>query len=440
LFISDEADYILDRFAFVKTLRQEQAYNRATASVQTSTCNLSAPLDKEAVMTAFSRYGIGYCKGGSLAAIAAASIMGLATGGLGCGGAAADVNESAEQLAAPVTRTYYIAADEVVWDYAPDGINRITGQPFDDVANVYVQNGPDRIGSKYVKALYREYTNGNFTALKARPPQWSHLGFLGPVVRAVVGDTIVVNFKNNTTRPVSVHPHGVFYSKASEGAPYDDGTNAKGDDAVPPGGTYRYTWLVPERAGPGPADGSTVFWMYHSHTAEVADNYAGLMGPLIICGAGKCDSNAFPLDVDRELVTEFFVSDENQSPYLQQNIDTFPTDPGSVNPDDEDFNESNKMHSINGYVFGNLPDLTMRKGQRVRWYLMGMGTEVDLHTPHWHGNTLLIDGHRQDVTELFPASLKVADMKPDDLGTWLYHCHVNDHITAGMLALYKVSP
>ena len=81
----------------------------------------------------------------------------------------------------------------------------------------------------------------------------------------------------------------------------------------------------------------------------------------------------------------------------------------------------------------------MRRGQRVRWYLMGMGTEVDLHTPHWHGNTVLIDGHRQDVIELLPASLIVADMKPDDPGTWLYHCHVGDHILAGMLALYQVN-
>ena len=30
--------------------------------------------------------------------------------------------------------------------------------------------------------------------------------------------------------------------------------------------------------------------------------------------------------------------------------------------------------------------MTMRQGERVRWYVMGMGTEVDLHTPHWHGN------------------------------------------------------
>jgi len=335
------------------------------------------------------------------------------------------------------TRTYWIAADDVVWDYAPTGINQITGQPFDDVANVFVQNGPDRIGKVYIKALYREYTE-NFRNRKTHP---ANLGTLGPVIRAVVGDTIVVNFKNNTQFPASIHPHGVFYDKANEGAPYNDGTSgaAKADDAVPPGGTYTYRWAVPERAGPGPADGSSVFWMYHSHTDEVADTYTGLMGPMVVTGAGKGKSDGSPADVDVELFTMFMVIDENQSHYLQRNIDTFAGDPGSVDPEDDGFIESNLMHSINGYVFGNLPGLTMRKGQRVRWNLMGMGTEVDLHTPHWHGNTVLVNGARKDVVELLPATLLVADMKPDDVGTWLYHCHVGDHILAGMLALYRVN-
>jgi FtsP/CotA-like multicopper oxidase with cupredoxin domain len=374
--------------------------------------------------------------------VARSIVVGLAgLGGLGCGGHPGDFDTvSAEQLG--VTRTYFIAADEVVWDYAPLGFNNITGQPFDDAANVFVQNGPNRIGSKYIKALYREYTDASFLHLKPRPAQQQHLGFLGPVIRAAVGDTISVQFKNNTTRPVGIHPHGVFYNKNAEGAPYNDGTSGAdtADDAVAPGARFTYRWLVPERAGPGPADGSSVFWMYHSHTDEVADTYAGLMGPLIIGAAGRVNANAVPTDVDRELVVDFMVADENQSPYLQQNIDTFAGDPGSVDPDDEEFQESNLMHSINGYVFGNLPGLTMTRGQRVRWNLMGMGTEVDLHTPHWHGNTLLIDGHRQDVTELLPASLKVADMRPDDPGTWLFHCHVGDHILAGMMALYTVSP
>jgi hephaestin len=80
----------------------------------------------------------------------------------------------------------------------------------------------------------------------------------------------------------------------------------------------------------------------------------------------------------------------------------------------------------------------MRRGERVRWYLMGMGTEVDLHTPHWHGNTVLAMGMRTDVVALLPATMVVADMVPDDPGTWLYHCHVGDHISAGMLARYVV--
>jgi manganese oxidase len=361
----------------------------------------------------------------------------LAMVSAGCLGSPDDVELSTQYVAQ--TRTYYIAADDVVWDYAPTGINQITGQPFDDVANVFVANGPDRIGKKYIKALYREYTDATFSRRKASA---SNLGTLGPMIRAVVGDTIVVNFKNNTQFPASIHPHGVFYDKASEGAPYNDGTSgaATKDDGVPPGQKYVYRWAVPERAGPGPADGSSVFWMYHSHTDEVADTYTGLMGPLVITAAGKGRIDGSPIDVDRELATMFLVSDENQSHYLQRNIDTFAGDPGSVDPEDEGFGESNLMHSINGYVFGNLPGLTMRKGERVRWYLMGMGTEVDLHTPHWHGNTVLVHGARADVVELLPATLLSADMRPDDVGTWLYHCHVGDHILAGMQALYTVLP
>ena len=112
-------------------------------------------------------------------------------------------------------------------------------------------------------------------------------------------------------------------------------------------------------------------------------------------------------------------------------------------PDDEEFNES-KMHSINGYVFGNLPGLNMKVGEHVRWYVIGMGTEVDLHTPHWHGQTLTMNGMgmgaRTDMVELLPNSMKILDMVPDNPGTWLFHCHVNDHITAGMQALFTVEP
>jgi hypothetical protein len=348
------------------------------------------------------------------------------------------------------TRAYYIAADEVAWDYAPSGINKITGQPFGDVENVFVQSGKDRIGKVYVKALYREYTDDTFTVLKPVPPSWKHLGTLGPIIRAEVGDTIKVVFKNNARFPFSMHPHGTFYLKDSEGAPYNDGTFGadKADDAVPPGGMHIYTWPVPERAGPGPNDPSSILWMYHSHTDEARDTNAGLIGPIIITAKGMARPNGSPTDVDREFVTMFTVFDENNSPYLIDNIKTYTKMVLGNSPDfrprivklinDPDFYESNLMHSINGFVYGNLPGLTMNNGERVRWYALGMGTEVDLHTPHWHGNTLLWNGMRVDVSELLPASMKTLDMVPDNPGTWLYHCHVNDHLDAGMIALFTV--
>ena len=340
-----------------------------------------------------------------------------------------------------VTRTYFIAADQVAWDYAPQGKNIITGEPFDDDANVFVQPGPSRIGSKYVKCLYHAYSDAKFVGspLK-RSKDESYLGLMGPVIRAEVGDTIRVVYRNNCSFGTSVHPHGVFYTKSSEGAPYDDGTNGgdKYDDAVEPGDSHTYVWQVPERAGPGPHDGSSVMWMYHSHTDEVGDTYAGLMGPMVVTRKGMARADGSPKDVDGEKFILYSVMNENNSPLLEaseKQIKNFQ----APDPADEGFEESNLMHSINGYVFGNEPMITMKRGQHIRWYVMGMGTEVDLHTPHWHGNDVTVGGMRMDVVNLLPASMVVADMVPDNTGIWLFHCHVNDHIAAGMITRFQVT-
>ena len=78
----------------------------------------------------------------------------------------------------PHTRVHYIAADEVLWNYAPAGRNLITGQPFGEQENVFVQRGPQRIGSTYLKAIYREYTDATFSRLKTRPADQAYLGDL----------------------------------------------------------------------------------------------------------------------------------------------------------------------------------------------------------------------------------------------------------------------
>ena len=51
------------------------------------------------------------------------------------------------------------------------------------------------------------------------------LGLLGPTLRAKVGDTIRIHYRNNVRFTTSLHPHGVLYAKDSEGSPYNDGTS-----------------------------------------------------------------------------------------------------------------------------------------------------------------------------------------------------------------------
>lgn len=57
------------------------------------------------------------------------------------------------------TRTYYLAADPIDWDYAPAGKNLCNGQPFDEDQQLYTKKG---IGSKYKKAVYRQYKDDSF--------------------------------------------------------------------------------------------------------------------------------------------------------------------------------------------------------------------------------------------------------------------------------------
>ena len=55
-----------------------------------------------------------------------------------------------------VTRTYYVAADEVAWDYAPGQMDHTMGDGFDARAQIFLEKGEDRLGKVYLKALYRD--------------------------------------------------------------------------------------------------------------------------------------------------------------------------------------------------------------------------------------------------------------------------------------------
>ena len=348
-----------------------------------------------------------------------------------------------------VVRTYYIAADEVVWQYADDGTNRMTGEAFREHELMFAEPGPHHIGRVAKKAVYREYTDSTFTTLVERPAEWQHLGILGPLIRAEVGDTIRIVFRNNASFPASMHPHGVFYDKDSEGAAYEDGTPAemRADDGVPTGGTHVYVWPVPERAGPTEHEGSTSFWMYHSHVNEVRDVNSGLIGPMVITRRGMSRPDGSPRDIDREVVASLLEFDENSSWYVEENVRSYAQRPDEVQFQRSPFGDHATIpafgsffkETINGKFYGHLPGLTMRVGERVRWYVMA-NTNFEIHAPHWHGNVVTVNMMRTDVAALLPMGMLVADMEPDNEGTWLFHCHVAAHLRMGMQAFYRVEP
>jgi manganese oxidase len=297
------------------------------------------------------------------------------------------------------TRHYYIAAEDLTWDYAPSGRDLIHGG---------VIPYPWTSQTKWSKSRYIEYTDSTFSI---RKPQAEWLGILGPEIRAEVGDTIVVDFLNRGRSPHSIHPHGLHYDKDNEGSMY---IPAGRGGAVPPGGKFTYKWLADEGSGPGPGELSSKVWWYHAHTDESKETNLGLLGPIIITAKGQANPDGSPKGVDREFVTLFMMFDELKG----KNVGQF--------------------HSINGFIYGNLPGLVMKRGEKVRWYLLGMGSEQDIHTPHWHGKTVSDKQRTTDVIELLPGSMVTVDMLADNIGTWLFHCHVADHMEAGMMATYTI--
>ncbi|MGA9352743.1 MAG: multicopper oxidase domain-containing protein, partial [Terriglobales bacterium] len=298
-------------------------------------------------------------------------------------------------------RHYFIAAEDVTWDFAPSGQDLLTAEPL---------SLPWIGHTRWPKTRFIEYTDSTFT-IKKPQPDW--LGILGPIIRGEVGDEFVVEFLNRSKRLHDMHPHGLRYDKNNEGSYYLP--TGKGS-LVATGNRFTYHWFADQGSGPGPGQLSSVVWWYHGHVDEDSETNAGLMGPIIVTAKGKAKPDGTPKGVDREFVASFMIFDE------------------LAGKDDGLF------YAINGYIFGNLPGLMMQQGDKVRWYLLGMGNEKDLHSPHWHGKTVNTGTRNTDVIELLPGSMVSVEMLADNPGSWMFHCHVGDHMEAGMMAIYTIYP
>jgi len=331
------------------------------------------------------------------------------------------------------TRRYFIAAEPQLWDYAPEGLDPVCGKPLPPPV-MHQRNGG--------KIRYIEYSDESFTVRVLTPPR---LGILGPVLRGVVGENLAVTFLNRTSRPLSMHPHGVKYDKDSEDA-YCEPKPGLGA-AVGPNAKFTYVWQLDEASGPVPGEASSKAWLYHSHVNGDEEANIGLIGAIIVTDPNRARPDGTPNDVDREMAALFMIFDESGLREAEKEAAEYASLPGNKGvpaktwSQVQEIMQQGERAAINGFIFGNLPGLEMIEGERVRWYLLGLGGQHDFHTAHWHGARVVEDGRRRtDVVELLPASMKVADMVADNPGQRLFHCHVAEHMMEGMFARFTIHP
>ncbi len=215
----------------------------------------------------------------------------------------------------------------------------------------------------------------------------------GPLIRAQSGDRLRVHFKNLDTlydHPHSMHFHGVHYKPSSDGA-FVPGFSG-GDGDVKPGKTWTYR-LTAGRDSVG-------VWPYHDHSPSMDESIAGGMyGMLSIRPRGQ------PLP-DREFEVVFAPMGDYQT--------------------------------VDGRAFvGNTPVFRSKVGDHVQWDVMAMGSEH--HTFHVHGHRWVTRDGPRDTQTVGPAETFGIRWREDDPGTWLYHCHVESHMMAGMIGIYRVS-
>ncbi|CAD0046286.1 unnamed protein product, partial [Aureobasidium pullulans] len=297
-------------------------------------------------------------------------------------------------------RRYYVAAKEVEWDYAPTGWDNWLGVPLHDL--IRAKNASYlEYGTVWTKALYRGYTDATFTQ-RTEQPAWQ--GTQGPILRAEVGDVI----------------------KIFEGADYPDaelGVNFKilEEDAVPPvkprvapGGCVVYKWMVTELAGPNEGEPARLY-SYYSYVSLYEDANTGLIGPTIIYATGTMDKIIDSLLVhDLYRINLIFIR-LRRTLSRTSHISIVLTTLSSI------------LRNLTSPEANTFPPL-------LRFYVIAYGSAS--YVFHMHGNGYTYLNTKRYATSINDGISKTFVMD----ATSSVVCHVDKHLSRGMVANYKVYP
>jgi manganese oxidase len=265
----------------------------------------------------------------------------------------------------------------------------------------------------------------------------------GPLIEMVEGECLAVTLVNDVEEEtlrelrddpttgsgdssmplgVSLHVHGVKYTPSSDGT-FETLSH------VPPGESRTAVWYAAPRTVKGSqvtSQGTAGAWWYHDHAVGTSHGTAGMNAGLV---GGLVVRQATDARPDHTYTVVF--GDDNAVNYRR-----FPlTD--ACDPDDP-------VPSNTCFV--------AEEGDDVEFLVIGIGDEF--HTFHLHGHawadnrtgrlagptdaTPLVDNKTVGPGDTFAARVTAGELVPP--GSWMMHCHVQDHSDAGMVTNFHVLP
>jgi FtsP/CotA-like multicopper oxidase with cupredoxin domain len=215
----------------------------------------------------------------------------------------------------------------------------------------------------------------------------------GPVLRATEGDTIRITLVNKGTLPHTIHFHGIHPS-------HMDGVF----ELVAPGASFTYEFVAAPYG----------IMPYHCHTMPSSQHiHNGLYGMLIIDPKeGRKPAKELAMimsafDLDRDGEADFYAWNGRAFQYADNPVE-------------------------------------LQQGEDVRMYVLNMFEESMV--PHLHGNmygliptgTALKPSELTDVKTLNIAERAILEFKYDHPGTYMFQCHVSEHMEQGLMGWFNV--
>jgi len=286
----------------------------------------------------------------------------------------------------------------------PDATAKVGGQPL----AFKVENGVKVFDLTASAVRWNILDNVTVTA-------WAYNGSVpGPMIRVTEGDKLRIILKNELPEATSIHWHGIPVPNAMDGV-----------TPIQPGASFTYEFTAPPAGS----------FMYHSHINSDKQLGLGLYAPFIV-DPKTPPANQPAVDVSW-MLSEWRVGVDGQTYAAMPMAGAEPN-----------------YFTINGKSYPNTQPIEVKKGQRVRVRLANVGQFT--HPMHLHGINFKIVAYDgvplppeqqivHNTVPVNPGELVDIEFVADNVGTWMFHCHVLHHVTndneepGGLVALVKVT-